>query len=54
MELEYIRSCVSTALADVHYRQRGILEVQPEQMRLGGSGRFNKKQVRSSSVGAVS
>ena len=51
MELEYIRSCVSTALADVHYRQRGILEVQLEQMRLGRSGRFNNKPVRSISVG---
>ena len=53
MELEYIRSCVSTALADVHYRQRGILEVQLEQMRLGRSGRFNNKPVRSISVGMI-
>ncbi|WP_264756288.1 bacteriophage antitermination protein Q [Klebsiella pneumoniae] len=34
MELERIRACVATALSDLHYLQRGILEVQLEQLRL--------------------
>nr|WP_264755513.1 bacteriophage antitermination protein Q [Klebsiella pneumoniae] len=40
MELERIRACVATALSDLHYLQRGILEVQLEQLRLANSGRL--------------
>ncbi|HBY0274685.1 TPA: phage antitermination protein, partial [Klebsiella pneumoniae] len=51
MELERIRACVATALSDLHYLQRGILEVQLEQLRLANSGRFTDKPTRVIQMG---
>ncbi|WP_240327961.1 bacteriophage antitermination protein Q, partial [Klebsiella pneumoniae] len=51
MELERIRVCVATALSDLHYLQRGILEVQLEQLRLANSGRFTDKPTRVIQMG---
>ncbi|HDZ1816705.1 TPA: phage antitermination protein [Vibrio cholerae] len=51
MELNSIRACVSTALSDIHYLQRGILEVQLEQMRLASSDRFTDKPTRTICIG---
>lgn len=51
MELDNIRACVSTALSDIHYLQRGILEVQLEQLRLSSSGRFTEKPTRLIHIG---
>ena len=51
MELNSIRACVSTALSDIHYLQRGILEVQLEQLRLASSGRFTDKPTRTICLG---
>ncbi|HEI8778709.1 phage antitermination protein Q [Enterobacter hormaechei] len=51
MELNSIRACVSTALSDIHYLQRGILEVQLEQLRLASSDRFTDKPTRTICIG---
>lgn len=51
MELKNIRACVSTALSDLHYLQRGILEVQLEQLRLSSSDRFTDKPTRTIYLG---
>lgn len=51
MELKSIRACVSTALSDLHYLQRGILEVQLEQLRLSSSDRFTEKPTRTICLG---
>ncbi|MBF1958488.1 phage antitermination protein [Enterobacter hormaechei] len=51
MELKSIRACVSTALSDLHYLQRGILEVQLEQLRLSSSGRYTEKPTRTIRLG---
>ncbi|EMG7890300.1 phage antitermination protein [Enterobacter hormaechei] len=51
MELKSIRACVSTALSDLHYLQRGILEVQLEQLRLSNSDRFTEKPTRTICLG---
>lgn len=51
MELDSIRACVSTALSDIHYLQRGILEVQLEQLRLASSDRFTDKPTRTICIG---
>lgn len=51
VELNNIRACVATALSDIHYLQRGILEVQLEQLRLGSSGRFTDKPTRTIYIG---
>jgi hypothetical protein len=51
MELNNIRIWVSTALSDIHYLQRGILEVQLEQLRLASSDRFTDKPTRTISIG---
>jgi hypothetical protein len=42
---------VSTALSDIHYLQRGILEVQLEQLRLASSDRFTDKPTRTICIG---
>ncbi|HDF8568317.1 TPA: phage antitermination protein [Enterobacter hormaechei subsp. hoffmannii] len=51
MELNSIRACVSMALSDIHYLQRGILEVQLEQLRLASSDRFTDKPTRTICIG---
>lgn len=51
MNLNNIRDLVSTALSDIHYLQRGILEVQLEQLRLSSSDRFTEKPTRAVSIG---
>lgn len=51
MELNSIRACVSTALSDIHYLQRGILEVQLEQLCLASSDRFTDKPTRTICIG---
>jgi len=51
VELNSIRACVSTALSDIHYLQRGILEVQLEQLRLASSDRFTDKPTRTICIG---
>lgn len=51
MELKSIRAYVSTALSDLHYLQRGILEVQLEQLRLSSSDRFTDKPTRTLCLG---
>lgn len=51
MELKSIRACVSTALSDLHYLQRGILEVQLEQLRLSSSDRYTEKPTRTIRLG---
>jgi hypothetical protein len=51
VELKSIQACVSTALSDLHYLQRGILEVQLEQLRLASSGRFTDKPTRTICLG---
>lgn len=51
MELNNIRMWVSTALSDIHYLQRGILEVQLEQLRLASSDRFTDKPTRTICIG---
>lgn len=51
VDLNSIRACVSTALSDIHYLQRGILEVQLEQLRLASSGRFTDKPTRTICIG---
>jgi len=51
MDLGNIRALVSTALSDIHYLQRGILEVQLEQLSLSSSGRFDEKPTRMVSIG---
>lgn len=51
MELNSIRACVSTALSDINYLQRGILEVQLEQLRLSSSGRYTEKPTRTIRLG---
>ncbi|HFN4143853.1 TPA: bacteriophage antitermination protein Q [Enterobacter hormaechei] len=42
---------MSTALSDIHYLQRGILEVQLEQLRLASSDRFTDKPTRTICIG---
>lgn len=39
------------ALSDIHYLQRGILEVQLEQLRLASSDRFTDKPTRTICIG---